>query len=470
MNIVLIGFMGSGKSSVARALSQALLWPVIDLDSQIVELSSLSSVAEIFRIHGEEHFRQLETQACQRCAAGDSLILATGGGVVERSENLSYLRQHQALVVYLQAHFETLSERVGCDPNRPLFADVQTAYHRYQHRIPLYEKAADLVISVDALSVSAIVEQIVQRLQNMSTFSRGRHVALALDNPRISARTQICMIWGDPVLHSLSPAMHNAAYRALGVDDSFVFVAARVSAEQLPAAVQGAKAMGLRGVTCTIPHKTNILKYLDHLDPMAARIGAVNTVVLNQEGQWTGYNTDWLGIIRPLQQHTRLLHKRVAIIGAGGTARAAAFGVRECGVSDILIFNRTLEKGLSLAQELQASAYSLDDFERLSDCDILIQTTSVGMTPHLDHTPVPQEYLRSHHLVMDVVYTPRYTRLLQEAQQVGASIITGTEMFLHQGMAQFSLYTGMSAPEQVMRQVIEQALEPGSVMSKENHT
>src|SRR3990167_2361987 len=143
---------------------------------------------------------------------------------------------------------------------------------------------------------------------------------------KISGKTKMCIIIGDPVEHSLSPAMHNAAYKALGIDDQFVFTAAHVNVKDVKKVVDAVRVMGIRGLTCTIPHKIEVMKYLDEIDPIAQKIGAVNTVV-NDNGILKGYNTDWLGTVTPLEKIITLNDKNVALIGAGGVARACGYGL-----------------------------------------------------------------------------------------------------------------------------------------------
>lgn len=266
---------------------------------------------------------------------------------------------------------------------------------------------------------------------------------------RISGKTKLCVIIGDPVEHSLSPAMHNKAYEALGIDDQFVFVAARVKVEDVKSVAHAVRVMGIRGLTCTIPHKMEVMKYLDEVDPVAQKIGAVNTVV-NDNGVLKGYNTDWLGTVIPLEKITSLKGKRVAIIGAGGAARAIVYGVLEKGAV-ATIYNRTLEKAEELAKETGAKASGLDLLQEVKSADIIINATSVGMEPNIDETPVPAEFLSSHQIVFDAIYVPYETKLLKDAKTRGATIIHGIDMLLHQGTAQFEYYTNKKAPEDVMR-------------------
>ena len=275
----------------------------------------------------------------------------------------------------------------------------------------------------------------------------------------ITAKTKMCVIIGDPVEHSLSPLMHNAGYEALQIDDQFVFTAAHVKPADLSVVVSAVRAMGIHGLTCTIPHKVEIMKYLDEIDPIAQKIGAVNTVV-NKDGWLKGYNTDWLGTISPLEAITSLQHKKVALIGAGGASRAMAFGVVSKGAS-LSIFNRTVIKAEEIARAINehVKALPMDSLpNEIQSYDIIINATNMGMAELVDKSPVPKELLQSRHIIFDAVYSPYKTKLLQDASEQGATIIHGTEMLLHQGTAQFELYTGQKAPIEVMRKVLLEKL------------
>lgn len=272
---------------------------------------------------------------------------------------------------------------------------------------------------------------------------------------RITARTKICMIIGDPVEHSLSPAMHNRAYEALGIDGEFVFVGSRVKIEDVKDVVKAVAAMGIRGLTCTMPHKIEVMKYLDkkYVDPVAQKIGAVNTVV-NDNGILRGYNTDWIGVLKPLEQITELKGKSVAILGAGGVSRAMAYAVSSRGAF-FTVFNRTLEKAEDLSRDFGGQARSYKDIEQVRQMDIVLNATSLGMSPNQSETPLPGQYIDKKQIVFDAIYNPFETRLLREAKERGATIIHGAEMLLYQGTAQFELYTGRKAPEEEMREVLK---------------
>ncbi|HWY80038.1 MAG TPA: shikimate dehydrogenase [Candidatus Sulfotelmatobacter sp.] len=267
---------------------------------------------------------------------------------------------------------------------------------------------------------------------------------------RITAKTKICMVIGDPIEHSFSPQMHNAGYKALHIDNQYVYIACRVSIHTIDSFIKGAKATNIHGISCTMPHKIAVMPYLDEIDKVAKKIGAVNTII-NNDGKLVGYNTDWLGVLTPLEKLTSLQNKKVALIGAGGAARAVAYAITNKGAK-LLIFNRTIDKAKTLAEEFGGTAYPLNAAEIINNADIIINTTSVGLHDKKE-TPLPQKYITKNHIIFDVIYGHE-TRLLKEAKKQGAQIIQGREMLLYQGLAQFKLYTGHDAPETVMRKVL----------------
>ena len=269
---------------------------------------------------------------------------------------------------------------------------------------------------------------------------------------KLSAKTKICLIIGDPLEHSLSPVMHNAGYEALGIEDQFVFLGTKVKVEDIGIVVNAMRKMGIHGLTCTIPHKTEVMKFLDEIDERALKIGAVNTV-LNRNGRLIGFNTDWLGAVIPLEKITNLQRKKVLVLGAGGAARAVLFGLLKKGAI-ITIFNRTQEKAVKLAKEFQCQTTDLKRESDIKDFDIIINTTSVGMKPLDNKTPIPTKFINKNQIIFDIVYVPHETKLLKEAKKRGAKIIHGIEMLLHQGTAQFEIYTGKKAPEEIMRRAI----------------
>ena len=268
---------------------------------------------------------------------------------------------------------------------------------------------------------------------------------------RLNSETILFAVLGDPVSHSLSPVMHNQALSNVGYNG--VYLAFRV--KDIGAAISGMRAFNIKGASITIPHKVSVMAFLDELDDTAKKIGAVNTII-NRDGILTGYNSDCLGAIKALSEKTTIKEKAVAIIGAGGTARAIGFGIISEG-GRITIFNRTTVKGEKLARDLEAEFQPLSSFKK-KKFQILINTTPVGMIPDTDGTPVQREDLDNSMVVMDVVYNPLKTRLLREAGGIGCITVDGISMFVYQGVFQFELWTGKKAPVDVMKKAVLNAL------------
>ena len=268
----------------------------------------------------------------------------------------------------------------------------------------------------------------------------------------IDGHTQLFGIIGDPVEHSLSPAMHNAAFAHLRFNG--VYVPMRPG--NLADGFRGLRSLGFIGVSVTVPFKVAVMAHLDSVDPVAEKIGAVNTLFFSRgEGgiiRCIGSNTDWLGSNRALAEAIPLPGSTVLIIGAGGAARAVGFGLIEAGAK-VLVHNRTEAKGRALAEQLGGTFIANDQLTALR-ADALINTTSVGMTPNVDAIPVYPDLLSHFPVVMDIVYAPLTTRLLREAAARGCRTIDGLQMLLHQGAAQFALWTGIEAPHAVMRQAL----------------
>jgi shikimate dehydrogenase len=282
----------------------------------------------------------------------------------------------------------------------------------------------------------------------------------------ISSSTTICGLAGDPVAHSVSPAMHNAAFNSMGLD--YIYLPFRVKKEALAAAMGGLRALNIRGLNVTIPHKVAVIPLLDELEPLAKKIGAVNTIV-NEKGHLKGYNTDAGGFLKALlERGVEPDDKNIVILGAGGAARAISFSLADR-VAELVILNRQLE--MDWAIELAASvsrfskkavkALELNDKKLasvLASADILINATSVGMSPNTGHSPVPARLLRPGLVVFDAVYNPITTRLLSEAKAAGAETINGIDMLVGQGVLAFELWTGTEAPIEIMKKAALEAL------------
>lgn len=270
-----------------------------------------------------------------------------------------------------------------------------------------------------------------------------------LSLPAKSPQNYILM--GNPVGHSLSPLMHNAALKNMGIQGHY----SAFCVSDLSGAMQGLRGMNIRGASVTIPFKVDVMEYLDDIDDDALEIGAVNTIV-NVDGRLRGCNTDWLGLILALKQAMPVKNKSFVIIGAGGTARAAAYGIiREGGFP--IIANRTAQKGRVLSDKYDCPFYSLSAIGWIK-ADCLVNTTSVGMYPQKDKSPVKMKMLGGYKYVMDVIYNPLKTKLLNDAEKQGCRIISGVEMFVNQGAEQLRLWTGKEPPRALMKKVIREGL------------
>jgi shikimate dehydrogenase len=262
-------------------------------------------------------------------------------------------------------------------------------------------------------------------------------------SPTIDGTTRVFGILGRPVAHSLSPAMHNAAFRELGLNA--VYVAYPVA--DLARAVAGLRGLAIPGVSVTIPFKEEIIPLLDEIDPRAAKIGAVNTVV-NRDGLLTGHNTDWLGALLALEEKTAIAGQRCLILGAGGAARAIAFAILEKG-GQVAVTDLDRDKALALSRHLWVEVVA-PDYLGEYPAEVLINATPVGMEPKSGGTPIDPNLLGRYQVVMDIVYKPLETRLLREAKARGCQVIDGLRMLIHQGAAQFELWTDRPAPLEVM--------------------
>ena len=289
---------------------------------------------------------------------------------------------------------------------------------------------------------------------------------------KINTDTQLCGVLGHPVKHSLSPAIHNAAFQHLGLN--YVYMAFPV--ENVLHALHGIRALGnLRGFSVTIPHKVSVMAHLDTIEPAARHIGAVNTIV-KSDNTLSGYNTDASGALLALQHAgVELAGKQVVVIGSGGAARAITFGLALATPASRLTIlgieedeRRTLAHNLREGTPLPIEDHPLDANTlepALAQAQVMIHCTPVGMDPHVEQTCVPQHLFHPDLTVMDIVYNPLDTRLLKEARDAGCPTIRGLEMFLHQAVAQFELWTGQPAPVPIMRQVLESQFSRSSSSS-----
>ena len=267
----------------------------------------------------------------------------------------------------------------------------------------------------------------------------------------IDQHTVIYGVLGFPLHHTLSPTMHNTAFNVTGVNAVYLAFETR----NIDGCLKGIKALDIKGMSVTLPHKSSMIPLLDEVDDLAKKIGAVNTIV-NKGGRLIGYNTDAIGALKALEEKIELSGKTCILIGAGGAARAIGFILKESGVK-LKVANRSYEKGRALAHSLNCPFIHIDQIETFG-IDLLIHTTPVGMIPHEYQCIVPEHVLKKGMVVMDIIYNPIETRLLTMAKTKGCLTINGLGMFVHQGAEQFRLWTDMDPPINAMKQAVKGAL------------
>jgi len=266
-------------------------------------------------------------------------------------------------------------------------------------------------------------------------------------------------LFGNPVGHSLSPLMHNAAFGALGI--RAIYEAHCV--ENLDLSVRRIREKPLAGVSVTLPVKGAVMAFLDEVDEDARAIGAVNTII-NEASRLRGLNTDWMGLAAAVEEHFPLAGKTVAVLGAGGAARAAVYGIRRKGGIPI-VFNRSRDGAESLARWFGCEARPLASLGT-ADADVLVNATPAGMSPLVDETPVDRRYLHRFRWVVETIYNPLETRLLREAKEAGCGVISGLPMFVRQGAEQIRIWTRLEPPVEVMTRVVRTALTRDRVKGK----
>ncbi len=271
---------------------------------------------------------------------------------------------------------------------------------------------------------------------------------------RITGKTKLLGVIGDPIEHSLSPIMHNAAIAEMKLD--LIYVPFRIQASDLETAIAGFSTIDLQGFSVTIPHKQAIIPFLSEITEGAKAIGAVNTVWKSTQG-WGGTNTDIVGFVSPLRD--RPWNQAIAVVlGNGGAARAVVAGCAELGFAEIHVVGRSAEKRQEFAQNWTLTSLSVHPWEQISallpQADLIVNTTPIGMSPHSDQSPLTDEQaaqIPSTAIAYDLIYVPNPTRFLQQAQRQGASTIDGLEMLVQQGAAALEIWTQQSVPDGIMR-------------------
>ncbi|MFH1012415.1 MAG: shikimate dehydrogenase [Candidatus Peregrinibacteria bacterium] len=271
-------------------------------------------------------------------------------------------------------------------------------------------------------------------------------------------------IVGHPVMHSLSPVMHYAAFKAAGIEAEYrLFDMDPAHPEDLENFCYETEVNNISGFSVTMPYKQAIMAYMDRCDPLAKAVGSVNTVAIKKHEKFDshlliGYNTDVTGAMKALNQKTRLPGKRALVLGAGGAARAIAYGLRECG-ADVHIFNRTMETAKALANEFNVEFIEYRHITKRANFDVVVNTTPVGSEPATRESLLHADRIKEGAVVMDLVTNPMETQLLKEARKAGAETITGERMLLHQAAGQFAIWFGQTAPLEAMEKALYAQLQ-----------
>jgi shikimate dehydrogenase len=459
--IVLTGFRGTGKTEVGKAVAAGLKLPFLDTDV-LIEKKTGRSIPDIFHEDGEERFRAVEREVVATLPLSD-VVVGTGGGAVTDPANMENLRRNSYLVL-LVASIDMIEARLKRRPrppltNLPLREEIaEMLDRRRQH----YHAASDLCIDTSRTTPAGAADLILRaiaegtttekaRAKAVSFFRTGRLNPVALktleDTLTGNGRdplTKVMGVAGYPAAHSRSPALFNALFLRYGLNVHYTFF----EDPELDEIVRVAKQLDARGLSVTIPFKLDIMKYLDEVDEHAAQqIGAVNTVVFAC-GSAIGYNTDWLGVRKPL---AHLKGSTAVLLGAGGGAAAAAFALSDLEMK-VTILNRNVPKAQAMAEKYGFGWGDLNDIGRYHP-DIIVNTTPLGMRPD-DRSPVAGEHLRPGMTVFDLVYTPPETPLIREARRHDCTAITGTEMFIEQAKEQFYLFFGIDVPGGTIREIL----------------
>jgi shikimate dehydrogenase len=278
---------------------------------------------------------------------------------------------------------------------------------------------------------------------------------------KINADAELYCIFGKPVKHTLSPVMHNASFKKLGINA--VFTAIEVN--EIRNAISAMKALNIRGASVTIPFKIQAAKYVDKIDPLARQIGSVNTLY-NKNGKIYGYNTDGIGALEALKKsRVKIKGTRILLLGNGGSARAIAFTLLKNGAK-ITIAGRNTKKILKLVKDIKTKYKNIDyilinkiDKKYMENINIIINSTPVGMTPDINKIPIEPELILKKQTVFDIVYSPHMTKLLKVSKDKGCKIIHGIEMLVNQGATQFEIWTGKKAPLSVMQKAVKGLLK-----------
>ncbi|QSZ26535.1 shikimate dehydrogenase [Aceticella autotrophica] len=274
----------------------------------------------------------------------------------------------------------------------------------------------------------------------------------------IDASTKIYGLIGHPIKHSLSPIIHNTAFESIQLN--CIYETFDVEPHNLKSAIDGIRALKIMGINVTIPHKENVLQYLDYISDEAKTIGAVNTIV-NEKGCLKGYNTDMIGFVESLKEENEKIEGRdFIIIGAGGAARAVSTAAAINGAKSIIISNRSIDKAVNLSEyikekfHLNCTCCSLEELAKLEKIDILVNATNIGMYPYINNSPVCENIISKSNFIYDLIYNPEKTLFLKYAEKYGIKCTNGLNMLLNQANASFKIWTGKNFNKNLIKNII----------------
>jgi len=459
--VVFTGFRGTGKTDVGTIVAGRLHLPFMDTDGLIEEKTG-RSIPDIFHEDGEERFRAVEREVIAALPPRD-VVVSTGGGVVTDPANMEHLCRESVLVLLI-ADIDTIERRLMKKPRPPLTdlplrEEIATLLDRRRQN---YYAAADICIDTSKTTPSQAADKVLLALRDGISRESDRKAAVAFFrtgrlNPVEMEKvekvllgdgrdplTRILGVAGYPAAHSKSPALYNALFAAYGLNCHYTFF----EDPELDEILRIARQVDAKGLSVTIPFKQDILQYLDEVDEHAAQqIGAVNTVVFAC-GSAIGYNTDWLGVRKPL---AKLKGAKAVLLGAGGVAAGAAFALADLEM-EVTVLNRTPENAKALAERYGFRWGDLTGLDGIRP-DLIVNATPLGMHPD-DRSPLRDDQLHPGMTVYDLVYTPPETPLILQARKTGCETITGTEMFVTQAREQFYLFFGIDVPQETVRELV----------------
>jgi shikimate dehydrogenase len=459
--IVLTGFRGTGKTEIGKVLARQLNVPLLDTDT-LVEQKTGRSIPSIFHEEGEERFRAEERDVIAFLPPGN-VVISTGGGAVIDPKNMEHLRR-ESVVILLVADIDAIEQRLAQSPrpsltSLPLREEISQLLDRRRQN---YYASADFCVDTSETTPQAAGEKVLHFLNEGNASLKKRTTALEffrtgriplpafrkLESVLLGAerdpQTRIMGVAGYPCAHSKSPALFNGLFERYGLNYHYTWF----EDPELDEIMQVARCVDAKGLSVTIPFKREMLEYVDEVDEHAAQpIGAVNTVVFAC-GTAIGYNTDWLGVRKPL---VPMKGAKAVLLGAGGVAAAAAFALVDLDM-DVTILNRTPATAKSLADRFGCKSADWDTFDRIKP-DLVVNATPLGMAPDT-RSPLREDQVLPGMTVYDLVYTPPVTPLIEYARKKGCHTILGTELFIHQAREQFYLNFGIDVPDTIIRELV----------------